>query len=132
MSTSPEMLVVKNPATGIKIQELTCTDPALLPHIFANAKKVQQEWEKTSLKERAKLIRNLRELFVDRAEHIAKIISDENGKPEFEAFANEVFESIELMTYFAKKGPELLEDIEIPMNLMKHRESYLHHWLSVS
>lgn len=128
MGPSHEKLSVKNPATGTLIQELNCTDPAILPHLFSSAKKVQALWANTPIKERVRLIRNLRELFIDRAESISKIISSENGKPEFEAYANEVFASIELMTYFANKAPDLLADQEIPMNLMKHRESYLHHW----
>lgn len=123
-----DTLTISNPATGTKIQTLSCTPTDALPGIFSQAKRVQSAWAKTSMKERVRLILNLRELFIDQADSIAKILSDENGKPEFEAFANEIFASIELMTYFSAKGPDLLADHEIPMALMKHRESYLHHW----
>ena len=52
----------------------------------------------------------------------------ENGKPKFEAMANELLPSVDTLTYFAKHAPAFLKDRRIPLQLVRHRKSYVNYW----
>lgn len=121
-------MTVKNPATGETLRELELTSTDSLDAVFGRARAAQAIWGQVTLKERARALLHLRETLIDRVDEIAELVSNENGKPRFEAMTNEVFAAVELLTYFAKKGPKLLQDETIPMGLMKHRKSYLNYW----
>jgi acyl-CoA reductase-like NAD-dependent aldehyde dehydrogenase len=118
----------RNPATGELLAELEPTPLSELPLIFARAREAQSKWAAVSVKKRAHLLRQLREVMIDRAEEIAELISKENGKPRFEALASEVFSPIDTITYFADRAPALLKDKNIPLVFMRHRKSKLNYW----
>ncbi len=127
-TNSMETLSVTNPTTGELLRELPMTqNPEVASH-FARAAEAQRGWAATPIKERAKSLIDLRETIIDRIDELSELISNENGKPRFEAMTNEIFATIELCTYFAKTGPKFLRDEKIPMGLMKHRASYLNYW----
>lgn len=123
-----ELLPVRNPATGEVLREIPMTPSVDLDSVFKRAAAAQAQWATLSVEKRAAALLNLRERLIERVDELSELISNENGKPRFEAMTNEIFASIELCTYFAKKGPELLRDEKIPMGLMKHRASYLNYW----
>lgn len=125
-----EKLVIKNPATGELIREIEKTPVANLPEIFASARKAQTTWALLSTKTRARHLLNLREVILDRVDELAEFISKENGKPPFEAMTNDLLPSVELLTYFSKKGPSFLKDHRVrlgnPFLLLK--TSSLNYW----
>ncbi len=104
------------------------TSPDELPRIFTQAHAAQRAWGALRPRERAARLIRLRETIINRVDTIADLISQENGKPHFEAMANELLPSVDLITYFAKQGPLLLQDRRIPMSLLKHRTSSLNYW----
>ncbi len=118
----------KNPATGEVIQEIETTPIESLAEIYSRAQSAQKYWGSVSLRKRAQYLLDLREVLVQRADELIDLISKENGKPQFEAMANEIIPSADLLTYFAKKAPRVLRDHRIPMVLMKHRRSDLNYW----
>jgi succinate-semialdehyde dehydrogenase/glutarate-semialdehyde dehydrogenase len=117
-----------NPATGQTIRELTTTDLAELPAIFARAREAQQRWAALPVKQRARTLLYIREAILNRVDDLVDLISQENGKPRFEAMSNELLPSVDLLTYFAKKSPALLRDKRITLMVMRHRKSYLNYW----
>jgi len=123
-----ETLSVRNPATREIIQELPVTSSAEIRALYKRASEVQKKWALVPLKNRAAMLLELRETIIERVDDLSSLISNENGKPRFEAMTNEIFATIELCTYFAAKGPKLLKNESIPMGLMKHRASYLNYW----
>ncbi len=123
-----ETLSVRNPTTGELIRELPFTNTQEIRSLFERANEVQKKWALVSVKERAERLYDLRETLINHVDEIAKLISTENGKPLFEAMTNEVFAAVELCTFYAKTGPQLLANERIPMGLMKHRASYLNYW----
>jgi succinate-semialdehyde dehydrogenase/glutarate-semialdehyde dehydrogenase len=123
-----ELLPVRNPSTGEVLREIPQTETVDLDEVFRRAAAAQRYWNTVSVKDRAKALLDLRETMIRRLDELSELISNENGKPRFEAMVNEIFASIELCTYFAKRGPKLLRDESIPMGLMKHRSSYLNYW----
>jgi acyl-CoA reductase-like NAD-dependent aldehyde dehydrogenase len=121
-------LISRSPTTGAVIQEIEMTDPSQLPGIFERARSAQKGWSATPASERAKLLLNLRETLLNHADEIVDLISNENGKPRLEALVNELVASVDTLTYFAKKGPKLLKDRPIKLQLMKHRKSIINYW----
>jgi succinate-semialdehyde dehydrogenase/glutarate-semialdehyde dehydrogenase len=121
-------LISRNPATGETIQELEKTPLEALPEIFSRAQAAQQHWNALGTKKRSEYLLQLRETLIDHADSLIELITRENGKPPFEAMANEIIPSADILTYFAKKAPSLLSDHSIPLRLMKHRKSYLNYW----
>ncbi|MBS1963383.1 MAG: aldehyde dehydrogenase family protein [Bdellovibrionales bacterium] len=123
-----DLLSVRNPATGELLKELPLTPTAELRSLFERASEVQKRWAAVPLKDRVARLYSLRETLINHVDDLSELISNENGKPRFEAMVNEIFAAIELCTYFAKNGEALLADSPIPMGLMKHRASYLNYW----
>jgi acyl-CoA reductase-like NAD-dependent aldehyde dehydrogenase len=121
-------LISRNPATGETLKELEMTPLAELPAIFERGRIAQIKWAALTPKKRAFFLIQLRETLLNRVDELADLISRENGKPRFEAMANELLPSVDMLTYFAKRTPLLLRDQNIPMTLMKHRKSYLNYW----
>jgi succinate-semialdehyde dehydrogenase/glutarate-semialdehyde dehydrogenase len=121
-------LICRNPATGETIQELEMTQVAELPRIFAQARAAQAAWAALTPKKRSRQLLHLREALINHVDEIADLISRENGKPRFEAMVNELLPSVDMIGYFAKAAPRVLDDHPIPMSLMKHRKSYLNYW----
>jgi len=121
-------LVSKNPATGKPIQEIATTPVNELPHLFARAKVAQQKWATVSVKNRSAILLQIRETLLNHVDDLTDLISQENGKPRFEAMFNELFPSVDLLTFYAKNSERILRDKKIPMTLLKHRASYINYW----
>lgn len=121
-------LISRNPATGETLRELEMTPISDLPRIFEQARAAQVKWAALSPKKRARYLIYLREALLNHVDELADLISRENGKPRFEAMANELIPSVDMLGYFSRRTPKLLRDHTIPMTLMKHRKSYLNYW----
>ena len=121
-------IISRNPATGETLKELETTPSESLSGIMAKAKTAQEKWAAMRPKERAQHLYSLREVIINRVDEISELIAKENGKPRFEAMANEIIPSVDLISFFAKRGPRALRDHKIPMVLMKHRSSRIQYW----
>ncbi len=121
-------LISRNPATGETLQSLEQTATQDLPTLFHQARQAQVYWGALPLKQRVCFLLHLREVLLNHLDEIASLISKENGKPQFEAMTNELIPSLDMLTFFAKKAPKLLKDRTIPMQIMKHRTSYINYW----
>jgi acyl-CoA reductase-like NAD-dependent aldehyde dehydrogenase len=122
-----DKVVCRNPRTGETLREIPKTRPEDLTGIFERAARAQKLWSRVSPKQRARKLRQLREILVRKRDEIANVIALENGKPEFEALAFEIMPSVELLTYFAGMGPRALKDKEIPLRnpMLRYRKSIL-------
>lgn len=99
-----------------------------LPRLFENGRAAQVKWAALTPKKRARQLLHLREALLNHVDDLADLISKENGKPHFEALVNELLPSVDMVGYFAKRAPKVLADHEIPMSLMKHRQSVINYW----
>lgn len=124
-----EKLQCRNPRTGEVLREIPKTRNEDLQGIFERADRAQKLWAKVPPKLRARKLRQLREVLVRKSQEIASVISQENGKPEFEALAFELMPSVELLTYFVGVGPRLLKDKEVPLRnpMLRYRKSFMTH-----
>jgi acyl-CoA reductase-like NAD-dependent aldehyde dehydrogenase len=120
-----ETLTIYSPGSGRTLREIPKTSAEEVTQAFSQARSVQKEWVKVPVKKRAAMLLDLRETLIEKVDDITHLLSDENGKPRFEAMVNEIFSSVELCSFFAKVGPSVLREKPIKMGLMKHRKSSL-------
>jgi malonate-semialdehyde dehydrogenase (acetylating)/methylmalonate-semialdehyde dehydrogenase len=105
--TSQRKGEVTNPATGEIIAEVAFANIEDVDRAVAAAKSVAAEWRSTPLSRRAEVMFQLRDLIVRNRNHLAEIISRENGKTMADALG-EVTRGLENVE-FACGIPNLLK-----------------------
>ncbi|MGE6632034.1 NAD-dependent succinate-semialdehyde dehydrogenase [Bacillus sp. NPDC077027] len=84
-------LKVYNPATGEEIASVIQHTNEEIEEIISRSQQAFKMWAKTSAHERANLIRKWFELIIENKEKLAKLITEENGKPYQEALGEVVY-----------------------------------------
>ena len=105
----PGVVVDTNPATGKAVAELNETDLTRLPAIIAGAREAQAIWAAKSFKERARHIQMMRSYIVDRADDLARIVSESNGKTLTDALATEVLPCALACNWYARNAEKHLK-----------------------
>jgi len=104
---------VVNPATNqVEAEYPTATD-AEIQDILARADQAYRAWRTTSLEERAAILAKAGELFTERRNELAAIITREMGKRTKEA-KGEIGIVADIFGYYASEGPAMLADT--PLN----------------
>src|SRR5436190_16369974 len=106
---TPEIVSV-NPATLEELGRFAIDSPARVTAAVARARAAQPQWAALSFRNRARYILKVRRALYERQNEIINIISDETGKPPFEALSTEVFPIADLMTHFATRSEKILRD----------------------
>ena len=78
-------LDVLNPATGQPIGKVACASTVDLDRALAAAQRGFQTWRKTSAHERSAVMRRAAVLLRERADSVARLLTQEQGKPLAEA-----------------------------------------------
>ncbi len=107
-TSGPDYQVV-NPATGTVVGIFEHATDEEIESALAAAHAAYAVWRDVPMAERAKVVKRIAELFVERRAELAAIATEEMGKPLGEArgeakFCGEIFD------YFATEGPELAAD----------------------
>ena len=107
-TTSPTYRTV-NPATGEVVETFETATDAEVESALAAVHAAYATWRDVPIAERAKVVKRIGELFVERRADLAAIATEEMGKPLGESrgeakFCGEIFD------YFATEGPELAAD----------------------
>lgn len=106
---------VVDPATGETVREYTTISDEELRGAIARADEAHREWSgKTTVKERAQLIRRVGELHEEQRERLAEIIVREMGKP-IEQALGELDFSKAIYEFYADNGEELMADEPIKL-----------------
>lgn len=103
------VVIDTNPATGSAVAELKETDLSRLPAIFEKAREAQAIWAAKSFKERARHIQLMRDYIVDRADDLARTVSESNGKTLTDALATEVLPCALACKWYAKNAEKHLK-----------------------
>src|SRR6476660_4248132 len=115
MSTSTSMYAVVDPSTGETVEEYTTANDAKIEAAVAAATKAHREWSrKSTVAERAALIRKVAKLHTERREELAKIINREMGKP-LDQSEGEVDFSAAIYEYYADNAEKFLADEPIKL-----------------
>ncbi len=94
---------VINPATGKVLGKLPHASKADLDHALAAADKAFKTWSKTSAYDRSNILRKAAGLMRERADHIARVQTQEQGKP-FPESRIEVMTSADITDWYAEEG----------------------------
>lgn len=100
---SGKTLDVLNPATGAVIGKVAHAGTVDLDRALAAADKGFRTWRATSAPERATLMRKAAALVRERADGIARLLTQEQGKPLVEA-RGETLAAAEIIEWFADEG----------------------------
>lgn len=102
-AASGKTLDVLNPATGQPIGKVACASTTDLDRALAAAQRGFDTWKKVPAHERAKLMRRAANLLRERADGIARLLTQEQGKPLAEAKV-EVNAGADIIDWFADEG----------------------------
>ncbi|HEX4259031.1 MAG TPA: NAD-dependent succinate-semialdehyde dehydrogenase [Streptosporangiaceae bacterium] len=100
---------VTNPATGKVEREYPTATDAEISDAVARADAGYKSWRRTPLEERAAILTRVSQLYRDRADDLAAIITREMGKITSAALGEIKFASL-IYKYYADNGADLLKD----------------------
>jgi succinate-semialdehyde dehydrogenase / glutarate-semialdehyde dehydrogenase len=100
---------VVNPATNLLEREFPAATDAEIEQVLDRSARAYQSWRSTARDERTKVLQRVAELYKERIDDLAALITREMGKPTREA-KGEIALVISIYRYYADQGPELLKD----------------------
>jgi succinate-semialdehyde dehydrogenase/glutarate-semialdehyde dehydrogenase len=121
--TRTSEIVSINPATLEELGRFPVDSPAKVSAAVARARAAQPQWRALSFRNRARYILKVRRALYERQNEIISIISDETGKPSFEALSTELFPIADLMTHFASKSEKILRDERFTLAVFRNKRS---------
>jgi len=103
---------VTNPATGATVKEYPTATDAEIQEALASAHQAFGQWNRSGIQERVELLNRVADLYAERRDELAAIITREMGKPIRQA-QGEVDICVSIYRYYAENGPKFLEDEEL-------------------
>ncbi len=101
-------IISYNPATGEEVGRVRNFSKEEVEEVVKKSRKAFEIWRKTPFAERRRIVMRAREVILAQMDEIARLISDEMGKPVAEALFAEIAPVLDLMQYFAKNSEKLL------------------------
>ncbi|MBD8043070.1 NAD-dependent succinate-semialdehyde dehydrogenase [Arthrobacter sp. Sa2BUA2] len=111
-NTTARSYRVVNPATGEQGEEFPTATDAQIQEALAGSQAAFESWREVPIEERSRIVARVGELFTERVEELAAIITEEMGKPLAESKGEAEF-CTDIFSYFATEGPGLAADQEI-------------------
>ncbi len=106
-----------NPATGEEIGRVSVTSADDVKAAVDRSRIAFQSWKTTSFEERKRLVMAAREVILTKRDDIARLISDESGKPVAEALSMEIAPVLDLMQWVARGAEKMLRPRKIGIGL---------------
>jgi succinate-semialdehyde dehydrogenase/glutarate-semialdehyde dehydrogenase len=106
------LYAVTNPATGETVKAYPTATAEQIHVAVTTADAAFKVWNRTALADRVKLLGRVAELYTERRDELAEIVTREMGKPVFQAQI-EVDIVASIYRYYAENGPAFLEDEEL-------------------
>jgi len=103
-----------NPATGELIGAVETITPDQVQGIVDEVGRIQPAWAELPPSDRATYLKRAATVLHDRLDEIAKLLSEEQGKPISECYTMELIPSIDALRWCAKEGPGILKDERVP------------------
>lgn len=107
-------LVSTNPATGEALQKFECASTAEVQAAVRRAKAAQPDWGKLSVRRRVSVLQQFQGLLVERKVELARLITQEAGKPYVEALITEVLVVLDAARFLAENAFGILQDEAVP------------------
>jgi succinate-semialdehyde dehydrogenase/glutarate-semialdehyde dehydrogenase len=122
---SGKTLAVINPADESVLAEVAHGTAAEAQRAIEAAARAFPQWRALSVYDRAKILKKAADLLRERADRIARILTQEQGKPLAEA-KTEVLHSADTFEWFAEEGKRAYGRIIPPANLAKRYYAIKH------
>ncbi len=116
-SKTENEIISYNPATGEEFGRAANSSVEEVREAVEKSRAAFEKWKETSFAERARFVMRAREVILSELDAIARLISDESGKPFAEAFSMEIAPVLDLMQYFAKNTAKILKPERINIGL---------------
>jgi succinate-semialdehyde dehydrogenase / glutarate-semialdehyde dehydrogenase len=100
---------VVNPATNQVEREFATATDAEVEQVLERSARAYRSWRTTSKKERAEVLLRVADLYRERIDDLAALITREMGKPTRES-QGEIKLVVSIYKYYAEQGPALLAD----------------------
>lgn len=104
-----------NPATKELIAEVTCANQKDVTAAVEASWQAFEAWQATSFQERGKKLLNLRKVISKHADEIANLVTQEVGKPIYEAYIADLIGPMDACVWFAENTEKALEDQSVAM-----------------
>ena len=99
-----------NPATGETLKEFPVATAAEVEQALAASQEAFRAWRSGPAEDRAKILARVAELYLERQEDLARLISTEMGKPLAQS-RGEVKLVADIFSYYATEGPGFLTNL---------------------
>lgn len=103
-----------NPATGEVMARIPVTPTETLPEMLKRARDAQESWASRPLRERCKLLLDLRDPIFRARNEIVDIVTRESGKPRGEVIFAEVLLALDTADSLARRAPVWLRGERVP------------------
>lgn len=118
MAVITNQIEVSNPATGEKIFNVSSSSPSEIKEKVKKAREAFAIWGSLPVEKRISYIKNIYNLIIEKRDHIAQVITKNNGKPLTECYLTELASTLQIMEHFINKGSEILSNKNIPLGPM--------------
>ena len=115
--SSKDEIISYNPTTRAEIGRVQNFSADEVREAVQRARLVQKDWRELSFKERGAFVLRAQKVLLAEMEEVARLISDEMGKPVSEAISMEIAPVIDLMGFFAKNSAKMLRPEKINIAL---------------
>lgn len=129
-ASSPRRLIEKlSPVTGVRLGEFPVAEEAEVRAAVARARAAFPGWRDTPLALRLEALGRVKQVLAEQGEHYARKISEDTGKPTFEATMMEIGAVSILLDYMLRRAPVLLRRQKVPTPIiMPGKSAYIEHF----
>jgi acyl-CoA reductase-like NAD-dependent aldehyde dehydrogenase len=104
----------RNPATGEVLRELECATDAEVKAAVQTARTAQGSWAELGMGTRLTVVRAFQRLLHERKAHVARLITQEAGKPYVEALLTEVTVVLDAARFVMDNAQAFLREERVP------------------
>src|SRR5206468_6714102 len=116
---------VTNPATGAPLAEYPVADREAVAAAVARARDARAGWAALGFAERGRILRKVRDRFVDEKDRICDVVSGETGKPRHDVITNELLFLCDAIGFWSKRAAKYLADEPARPHLLKNKRVYV-------
>ena len=107
-------VVSLNPATGETLRELACASEQEVHTAVARARGAQPSWLALDIRARIAVLNQFQHLLHEKKSDVARLITNEAGKPYVEALTTEVMVVLDAARFLIENAYRLLHDERLP------------------
>ena len=121
-STSSDVIVCNNPATGALLGEVAVTTSEQAAAAVARAREGFGRWRMLPLEDRIEALLRARDLLLERLDDVIDLLSEETGKVRTDTVAD-VLPLCDAIRYYTSNADKLLRERTLRVHIAKHKQT---------